>query len=204
MTHEDDSIHARLARAERALRREVLVKKIRELGGYVPDSDCDPSELELTFLARVVAWETRPFSTHGEWLAQRGYVFEAPDELRGRHLKTELWRLIEALAVARVFLEHTDHLSDTELYTRLWSEVLDADAPDFARTLDDACHRDFADAGAGEEQLWLTYYASEDQRQAWVHEFRDVVLPPHKCPPYRRDHRLPVPDRSARHESPPG
>lgn len=193
MTNNDDIIHQQLARAERAVRREELVKKIRELGGDVPDSDGDPSELELTFLARVVAWETRPCSTHGEWLAQRGYVFDPPEELHGRELKMELWRLIKALAFARVFLENTDHLSDAELYTRLWNEVLDADAPDFARTADDACHWDFADAGAGEEQLWLMYYASEDQRQTWVHEFREVVLPPRKRPPYRRDHRLPVP-----------
>ncbi len=192
MTNEDDKIQQETARAERAFRREHLVKQIRELGGEVPDSNCEISELELSFLARVVAWETRPFSTHGEWLAQHSYVFDPPDELRGPALEKELGRLIDALAVARVFLMHTDHLSDAELYTRLWNDVLDADAPDFARTASDACHWDFADAGAGEEQLWLMYYASEEQRQTWVHEFPDVKLPPRKNLPYRRDRRLPV------------
>jgi hypothetical protein len=192
MTNEHDRIDEQAARAERASRREQLVKKIRELGGDVPESNGDPSEMELVFLERVVAWETRPVSTHGEWLAQRGYVFEPPDALRGPQLEKELWRLIKALAVARVFLEHTDHLGDTELYARLWNEVLDADAPDFARTPEDACHWDFADAGAGQEQIWLTYYASEAERQDWVDEFPEVVLPSRKTPPCRRDFQLPV------------
>lgn len=191
MTNKNQNIDQQVARAERAVRRERLVKQIRELGGYVPDSDTDPSELELGFLARVVAWETRPFSTHGEWLAQRGQVFDPPDELHGRALKKELWRLIRALALARVFLENTDHISDAELYTRVWNEVLDADAPDFARTPDDACHWDFADAGGSGEQEWLMYYATEEQRRTWAHESRDVVLPPRKCPPFHRDCRLP-------------
>lgn len=192
MSDENGWIDGQLDPAGRANRREQLVKRIRELGGYVPEPTGDISpEFELSFLAHVLAWETGPSSTHGEWLVRHGFVFEPPDELSGHRLKCELWRLIEALAVARVFLCHTNHLSDAELYARLWNDVLDADAPDFARTPDDACHWDFADAGSGDEQTWLMHYASEEARQAWVHEFRDVVLPPRRRPPYCRDHRLP-------------
>lgn len=190
-----DSLDSQLARAERAIRREHLVRRIRELGGTVPDvNGADASELEISFLARVLAWETGPFATHGEWLARQGLVFPAPEELRGRRLASELWRLIEALAVARVFLYHTDHLTDAELYRRLWEEVLEATAPDFARTADDACHWDFADPGSGDEQLWLAYYASESERASWVREFPDVTLPARRMAPPRRDHRLPACD----------
>lgn len=195
MDGSNDSIQERIARAERAIQRESLARRIRELGGYVPEMTRDQaSELEISFLARVLAWETGPFATHGEWLARQGLVFPPPEELRGQRLASELWRLIEALAVARVFLYHTDHLTDAELYRRLCEEVLEASAPDFARTADDACHWDFADPGSGDEQLWLACYASEDERQAWVREFSDVILPPKRMAPPRRDHRLPVRD----------
>lgn len=193
----DDSLEERLARADRAIRRAQLEQKIRELGGLIPESnpDADVSDIELEFLNHVIAWETGPFSTHCEWLARHGLIFATPEELRGRALKKELWRLIEALAVvARVFLYHTNHLSDAELYARLFHEVLDGDGPDFARTPDDACHWDFADAGSGEETLWLTFYADDQERKEWVQHFPDVVLPPKRRPPYRRDHRLPVRD----------
>lgn len=194
MNGNHDSLEARLARADRLIRREQMVKRIRELGGYVPElNGNDASEIELTFLARVLAWETGPSATHGEWLARQGLRFEPPDALPGERLASELSRLIEALALARVFLHHTDHLSDAELYARLWHEVLPAEAPDFARTPADACHWDFADPVAGHEQIWLMHYASESERQIWAEEFRDVILPPRKRPPYRRDHRLPVP-----------
>lgn len=195
MINEHGGIDGHLDPVGRANRREQLVRRIRKLGGYVPEPSADVSpELELSFLAHVLAWETGPSSTHGEWLARHGFVFEPPHALHGCRLTCELRRLIEALAVARVFLCHTNHLGDGELYARLWNEVLDADAPDFARTHNDACHWDFADAGSGEEQTWLMYYASEEERQAWVHEFRDVVLPARRRPPYCRDHRLPQPD----------
>ena len=180
------------ARSERAIRRDQLAQTIRSLGGYVPESTGDnPSDIELSFLAHVVAWETGTVSTHGEWLARRGFVFPPLDKIPANELTAELWRLIGALAVARVFLHHTDHLSDARLYLRLCDEVLPGDAPDFVRTADAACSHDFADAGAGEERLWLEYYATEEERRLWATEFR-VVLPPRKRPPYARDHRLPT------------
>ncbi len=193
---EGESIEEKLARADREIRRARLEEKIRELGGVLPvhGEDDAASDLELGFLERVIAWETGPRSTHGAWLARRGLHFMPPAELAGRALKRELWRLIEALAVARVFLYHTNNLSDEELYARLWSEVLVGECPDFARTIDDACHWDFADAGSGEEELWLRYHATPRERRDWKRWFPDVVLPPRERAPYRRDHRLPVRD----------
>jgi hypothetical protein len=152
------------------------------------------SDLELDFLKRVIAWETSPVFTHREWLARHGLVFPPPEDLDRPALERELWRLIEALAVARVFLSHTNHLSDGELYAKLWREVLDADAPDFARTADDGCHWDFADAGGSGEQIWLIYHASEEERRDWKDSFPDVVLPSRQRPLYLRDDRLPIRD----------
>ncbi|MDO8542565.1 MAG: hypothetical protein Q7S40_19155 [Opitutaceae bacterium] len=180
------------ARPDRVIYRQELKRKIEELGGIIGGAGGEaPSEVELAFLERVLTWENGPLRTHREWLSKHCLFFSRPQELGGHQLHAELWRLIDALAMARVFLYHTNHLSDTELYAALWNEVLEASAPDMARTPDDGCHWDFADAGGSGEQVWLTYHATEEERQDWVREFPDVILPPRQRPPFRRDHRLP-------------
>lgn len=116
-----------------------------------------------------------------------------PAELVGTGLTRELWRLVRSLALARVFLRHTNHMGDAELYDRLWHEVLPAECPDGLRTAGNVCHWDFADAAAGEEELWLKYYASPADRCAWSRQFPDTVLPVRQRPPYYRDRTLPAP-----------
>jgi hypothetical protein len=192
----EESLDDRLDRVDRQIRRERLRCEIEEAGGLLfgPDDREDVSDVELSFLDRVLAWERGPRSTHRAWLARQGRTFIPPAELDGRRLKIELWRLIRALAGARVFLYHTNHLSDRTLYEQLWSEVLPAECPDFARTRDDACHRDFADPGSGDEETWLGFYASNAERREWQTLFPGTPVPPRSPPPFRRDHRLPVRD----------
>jgi hypothetical protein len=175
----------------RRLRRDWLVKKIQELGGTVGVFPAeDPSELELEFLERTLAWETTPRSSNREWLKRRGLHFLPPfacDEVR---LGAELPRLISALATARVFLYHTNHLSDRELYERLCREVLPAECPDDTRTEQDGFHWDFA-GGDGDAKTWLQYYASPAERREWQQDFPADALPPRKCAPFDRDRHLP-------------
>lgn len=191
----NESLADRLARADRQIWRERLTEQIRELGGLFSESNQETvSEEELAFLEHVLAWETGPRSTHRAWLARHGWSFMPPAELAGRQIKKELWRLMAALAVARVFLYHTNHLSDAELYHRLWNEVLAGECPDGARTPADACHWDLADAGSGEESPWLRFYASEPERAEWGKDFPDTIMPDRCRPPCRRDHRLPQRD----------
>lgn len=191
----DELLEARLAQVDRRIRRDRLREQIRELGGIVggPEGG-EVSDVELTFLERVVAWETGPRSSHRAWLARKGLTFVPPAELDGPGLTKELWRLIRGLARARVFLYHTNHLSDSELYARLWNEVLPAECPDFVRTIDDACHWDFADAGSGDDETWLRYYASPADRREWDRQFPGTPLPARRRPPYHRDRLLPKRD----------
>lgn len=191
----DESLADRLAQADRQIRRERLTEQIRELGGMISGPGREiVSDRELFFLEHVLALESGPRSTHRAWLARHGWTFMPPAELDRRQMKVELWRLIAALAAARVFLYHTNHLSDAELYDRLWNEVLASECPDGARTQADACHWDFADTGSGEESLWLRFHASERERAEWKKDFPDTVMPDRCRPPYRRDHRLPQRD----------
>jgi hypothetical protein len=189
----DEPLDEQLRRVDRRIRRDELLKQITELGGLVggPERE-DVSDAELSFLEHVLAWETGPRSPHRDWVARHGQTFMPPAELAGRHLKTELWRLIRALAHARVFFYHTNHLNDAELYARLWTEVLPGECPDGVRTPDDACHWDFADPSSDGEEVWLRFYASPAERQEWSHDFPQTPVPPRCRAPHRRDHRLPV------------
>jgi hypothetical protein len=179
--------------ADPETRRRQLETRIRELGGVVGSVPGPEPHTEMinAFLERVLAAETAPHITHREWLKRRGRQFPAPETLHGPHVTVELWRLVQALATARVFIERTDHLDDAGLYARLWHEVLDADEPDIPRTEADAWHWNFSEAGSDDETEWLTYYASDDEREEWQEMFPELTLPEHRRLPYERDHLLP-------------
>lgn len=175
----------------RRLRRDWLVDRIRGLGGEVGVSPGDnPPAAELDFLEHVLAWETAPRSSNREWLKRQGMEFFPSFACDDARLAVELPRLIRALATARVFLCHTNHLGDRELYERLVSEVLPEQCPDRARTEDDGCHWDFA-GGDGDMHLWLQYYASAEERRAWLRDFPGEALPPRQRAPFDRDRHLP-------------
>jgi hypothetical protein len=92
-----------------------------------------------------------------------------PDELQRK-----MWRLIEALAVARVFLYQTN------------ISAMPNSTPGCGRK----CSRENHRTSAARRMT----RATERGRQDWVRDFPDVVLPAKKDPPFRRDHRLPVRD----------
>jgi hypothetical protein len=194
-TPDEDSSGGNNGGVDLEIRRQQLEMKIRELGGVVgsPPGTKAPPDLVNAYLERVLAWEERRTITHREWFARRGWRFPAPETLRGAPVAAELWRLIRALGEARVFLEHTDHLNDAELYARLWHDVLgadDAEDGDAPRSATEAWHWDLAEAG-GHETDWLTYYADDDEREEWRESFPGVTLPAHRPLPHQRDHRLP-------------
>jgi hypothetical protein len=180
--------------ASRATRRAHLVQQIEALGGFVPaPGPGDVTELELDFLQRILAIETGPYVSNREWLEREGSVFVPLTELPAGSVGVELMRLVNALARARVFINYTDHLSDAELYERLWEEVLPDELPDLPRTEAEGFHWDFSDGG-GEPNAWLAYYASDEERERWRTEFPEIIIPPRCRPPYARDHLLPKRD----------
>ena len=98
---------------------EKLKQQARDLaGGDLMEGESSPGlplDLEHQFWKRVVAFESAPRKIRREILAEDG--FQAPPEagMSDGELSLQLWRLIEALAARRTFLEWTDHLSDREL-----------------------------------------------------------------------------------------
>jgi hypothetical protein len=183
--------------------REDIETRIRELreraeelsGGeaisFVSD-DC-PAEVEGQFWRQVLACEDaaawpEPF----QMLVASGVALPAPEELDDARLTDKLWEVINGLALLGAYLYHTDHLSDRELYARLWHDVLRQpmmllpDDPDFA------CHIDFVSSGSDEDNhLMLKYYADEDERRRWIEEWPDEPWPAREPPPFDRDRHLP-------------
>ncbi|MGR9013416.1 MAG: hypothetical protein ACU83U_07210 [Gammaproteobacteria bacterium] len=160
------------------------------------ESENMSTELQEQFMMHVAAFEGAEWVTSFDQLVQSGIELPAPDELNDSQLSAKLWEVIRGLAMLRTFLYSTDHLSDRELYEKLWYEVLREESPDMPINDNTACHIDLV--GNGDEQeneLYLRYYADEDMRRDWVKDWPDDAMPEHETPPYDRDRHLPKRDQ---------
>jgi hypothetical protein len=180
----EDRIAELKARAERA-----------SVGGMVAwESGTLSTELREQFWRRVVDYGSAPLTTHLQQLADAGVELAHPKSMADEELRSKLWEVIEALARIRVFLSQTDHLTDRELYTWLWCEVLRDEVPQLPVDPRAAWHVDVLGGCSDEDTaLYLKYYADEPWRQDWLAEFPDYVMPAHEDPPYQRDRSLPKP-----------
>jgi hypothetical protein len=151
----------------------------------------DPS-LREEFWRHVVEFETAGTTNLVKELKTVGVAVPDPDSLNDEALHSALWATIEALGRMRVYLDHTDHLSDRELYTLLWGQLLPEEMPALDHGDGSAWHVDVL-GGCSEEDfaLYLKHYADEDTRQHWRSSFPDYDLADHVDPPYERDRYLP-------------
>jgi hypothetical protein len=182
----------------RMLHIAELKDQAKELGGGEmlegQAEECTP-ELEECFWQNVVNFERAPEATHRELLKRNGFICTPPEEIDDTHICEALHDLIQALAQRRVYLNFTDHLSDRELYQKIWAEMLDETTIDFPPEAEMNCRWDMAGGDDGDNTVYLKYYASEDDRQHWVESFPEDPLPVHEDPPYDRDRFLPCPER---------
>jgi len=154
-------------------------------------------DLKEQFWEHVVAFEEAEWVTSFELLEQGGMELPAPDELEDSQLTAKLWEVIRGLAMLRMFLYNTDHLSDRELYEELWHEVLREENPDMPVNENSACHIDLVGSGSEEDyEVYLRYYADEEDRQLWANDWPDDAMPDHETPPYDRDRHLPARDQA--------
>ena len=174
-------------------RIEQLKEEARRLSGgqmHAFGIDDLPADVAEQFLRDVIAAETAPTTTDFDRLTADAVPLPPPEEAPDEAIGVVLWRVIFALAKHRVFLSYTNHLSDRELYAVLWRTVLREEVTIMPDSDSGAWHVDFPGDDA-ESTNFLTYYASEKDREAWQSDFPEVVLPPRKTPPHDRDDDLP-------------
>jgi len=179
-----------LKRIDREIRINELKAQAEEPAGEEitgwESPDCPP-DLAEQFWEHVVAFEQSPDSTHIDNLRERGLELLPPDKLTNAQLHAKLWEVIEALAESNAFLLSTNHLSDRELYERLYSDVLNEST---YPGMD--CYLDLVSSGSEEDiEAWLRYYADAETRAQWKRDFPETKLPPREKPPYDRDRKLP-------------
>jgi len=179
-------------------RIEDLKRRAEELcGGQMQTGGADdcPADLEEAFWKHVVDYEEAPLTTHYQQLENAGVSLPPPDSLTDQELTAKLWEVIHKLALLRVFLEETDHLSDRELYIYLWTDSLREEHPALPPDPDSAWHIQLLSSGSEEDtQLYLKYYADDAWRRQWHENFPEDLIPAHEDPPYDRDRLLPKPD----------
>jgi hypothetical protein len=155
------------------------------------DAD-DPDDLEGQFLDYVAAFESEVPKDLSVLLPEAGVALPPPDELSDSELSAKLWEVINMLSLLGTFLHNTNHLSDRELYTDLWAEILHEPMVLMPGNAAFACHIDMVGSGSEEHNnLYMKYYADEKTRRRWLRDWPDDVLPDPEKPPYDRDRLLP-------------
>lgn len=186
---------------DRKKRIEDLKRHVEQVcGGQMTSGkvdDCSP-ETEEEFWKYVADYEDAPWTTHFQQLEDAGVSLPRPDSLKDEELTAKLWEVIRTLALLNVFIEQTDHLSDRELYTHLWTDCLREETKALPLVAGSACHIPMLGRCSEEDNLrYLKYYADDDWRQHWQEQFPGDLMPEHEDPPYDRDHLLPKPNYAA-------
>ena len=154
------------------------------------DSPIDPPDTALE--AQLRAAEPENWTPPANQLADEHIPLLPPDEITDETLTPILWELLHNLALRGFYVLHTDHLSDRELYAELWTRGLREPAHLPGRNPRGGWFHDFLGSWGEEEmQLWLRYYASDEDRAKHAKEWTKAPLPPKEKPPFNRDWRLP-------------
>jgi hypothetical protein len=153
------------------------------------DEEKDVKEVFQDYIDAFESAEERPLTAV---LLESGVSLPSPDELDVVQIKDKLWEIINTLALNGAFLHNTNHLSDRELYTKLWSELLPEPTVLMPENLAFGHHIDMIGSGSEEHKnLYMKYYADEEERRKWLEEWPDDRLPEPEDPPYDRDRLLP-------------
>jgi hypothetical protein len=151
-----------------------------------PDDD-DYEEFER----KMVLFEEGPTTTTFQQLIDSGVALPNPDDVVDADVRTKLWEVLHALSRLRVYLHHTDHLSDRELYATLWNEILRDEVPAIDEIGFNTQVQLLSSGDDAEMTLYLKYFADQSFRDVWANEFPDCSIPDHEDPPYTRDCLLP-------------
>jgi len=136
---------------------------------------------ENEFLAGMLDWEFSPVEPIARWYAPE-LAIPAPNRLSDDRLLQELENVIEKLFEKKMILDFTDHLSDRELYTLIYRDILPLREKNLR-------HRNgfiHWDCSCGDDETWFRFYASDDEREEYE-RWTGECLPPKEIPPHYRD-----------------
>ena len=141
-----------------------------------------PLHTENEYLASILAWERAPALPIAHWFSPP-LELPVPESLNDDELSRLLRQTIQRFFAKQIVLRFTDHLSDRELYTIIFRDILPCcekklDVP--GKYLEWRCIED--------EETWLRFYADAIERRR-IQEEHDIELPPSETPKHRR--RLP-------------
>lgn len=140
-----------------------------------------PLRLENEFLASMLEWEIAPVEPIYRWFEPELRI-PSPDTLSDEKLIQLLDELIEKLFEKKLLLDFTDHLSDRELYSLIYRDIL----PSREKNLRHRNSFIHWDCSAGDSDIWLRFYATDDDREQWS-DYYDEPLPPKQIPCHHRD-----------------
>jgi hypothetical protein len=141
-----------------------------------------PTRAENEFLASMLAWERAPVVPISRWFEPE-LVLPRPETLDDAELTRVLWATLNQLYDKRIVLDFTDHLTDRQLYCVIYRDIL----PSPEKKIDlpkNFLHWHCLDDN-NDPEIWLTYYASPEERAGWAEE-TGLTLPPTKKAPYPR------------------
>ena len=141
-----------------------------------------PTHVENEYLASMLEWERAPVLPISRWFHPE-LRLPNPDQLSEPELHRILWQTIEALHGQHIVLDFTEHLSDQELYCLIYRDILPSLEKKIDRT-NTYLHWQCIDVNQDPE-IWLKYYATDDERKAWQQDFGGA-LPSCEPPPFPR------------------
>lgn len=137
---------------------------------------------ENDFLQSMLEWERAPIVPIREWF-NPPLELPSPELLDDDRLRSLLSDTIQELFTKHIVLDFTDHLTDRQLYCLIYRDILPTHEKMIQRR-NNYLHWDCANI-EGDPEMWLRYYASEEERQAWQEE-TEGYLPPVEDPPFPR------------------
>ena len=133
---------------------------------------------ENCFLESMLAWERAPALPISSWFCPE-LSLPAPASLDDDVLTELLYDTIDRLFSVRVVLDMTEHLSDRELYTMIYRDILPACEKKIDLAGNYLCWRCLDES---DSDLWLTYYATETDRMQWLHNNEGPLPEPQELP----------------------
>ncbi|HKG60070.1 MAG TPA: hypothetical protein VKB05_09925 [Pyrinomonadaceae bacterium] len=176
--------------------QEERINKLRaeleKLGGNTSTLEAMPADMEEEFLRHVLEYETAEQISLLRLLENAGLEVPAPETLDDGALKIKLKEIVDRMASLGAYILHTNHLSDRDLYEYLYHDALREETVLFPENPSYAYMIDLTGSGGEDDnQTYLKYYADEEYRRQWAHDWPDDPMPEHEEPPFDRDRFLP-------------